>query len=274
MLLLYVCTLASGVLREEVPEPAAEVTPTQLLPLLLPMVRDATAAQTGLEHGFVAKEAAGADLAGIFRNQIGGGPPALHPPRKPAKIDGREYPPALRIRGGRQVLVGGGTRAKYGAVKVYALGLYLPEATLGELAKGGFAGKPAKELGPSFFKGLAKPPATLLLQFHRSVSPDKVSDALKESLASRLDAKVLGKFHSALAGVLAESGVPKGLKLYFALDHKGIHIGAGSTAKMVSVPEPQIGRALLDVYYGKSPVSPQIKEGAAVGFEKMTAAAV
>ena len=33
------------------------------------------------------------------------------------------------------------------------------------------------------------------------------------------------------------------------------------------------GRALLDVYYGKSPVSPQIKEGAAVGFEKMTAAA-
>lgn len=265
MMFLHICMLASGVRREEV-DPSAEVTSNQLLPVLLPLVRDGAAAQ---ENAFVAKEAS-PGFAGILRNQVGGA--AVTPPRKASKIDGREYPPALRIRGGRQVLVGGGTRAKFGAVKIYALGLYLPEATLDGLAKSGFAGKPAKDLGPSFFQGLAKPPATLLLQFHRSVSPDKVSDALKESLASRLDAKVLEKFHTALAGVLAESGVPKGLKLYFALDGKGVHIGAGSTAKMVSVPEPKIGRALLDVYYGKSPVSPQIKEGAAVGFEQMTAA--
>ena len=128
-------------------------------------------------------------------------------------IDGLTFPGQLK----GQTLVGGGTRAKYGAVKVYAVGLYIDAGRAASSLKP-FVGLPAAKLPANFFKVLqsGKFDRTLLLQFHRAVAAETVAGALRDSLAGRLSAGVLDKFRSTLLKTLGDASVLKGAKIFFS----------------------------------------------------------
>ena len=128
-------------------------------------------------------------------------------------IDGLAFPGQLK----GQTFVGGGTRAKYGAVKVYAVGLYIDAGRAASSLKP-FVGLPATSLSANFFKVLqaGKFDRTLLLQFHRSVAAETVAGALRDSLAGRLSAGVLDKFRSTLLKTLGDASVLKGAKIFFS----------------------------------------------------------
>lgn len=190
-------------------------------------------------------------------------------------IDGLPYPTSLQLPGQKtpQLLTGGGTRYKFNLVKVYAVGLYITEEAVKEAPLKAFLGTSADQLGPGFGAAMAvlprTQPATLVLQFHRSVDVATLASAIKDSLASRLSADALETFHTTLAGALAESGVPAGLELTFACSPGEIAIGAGSTKDMVELKDPDVCPALFDLYYGPDPISPQVKDGMAAGFVQL-----
>ena len=164
--------------------------------------------------------------------------------------------------------VGGGTRYKYGVAKVYAVGLYVDEAAVAGALKA-YADVDGKALAKdaSFYAAVAKVPVTLLLNFHRSVDGATIAGALKDSLAKKLDAATLASFEASLTGVLKD-GVKPDTKLYFACGGGDLGIGLGAPDVRATAPGAACG-ALMDVYYGASPVSAQAKEGMALGFAKL-----
>ena len=166
-------------------------------------------------------------------------------------IDGIAFPGA----DGDLVLLGGGTRYKYGVVKVYAVGVYLEDAGATLAA---FAGKSAKELttqlasdfyaavlGTDGGPNVAK---SLVLKFHRSVGADAVAGALNDALKGKV--KEVAAFKEAL------------LKLRCA----GGALTMGFDGKTSTLKDPELCPALLDVYLGASPISGAAKDGVATGF--------
>ena len=73
------------------------------------------------------------------------------------------------------------------------------------------------------------------------------------------------KFREALIKALGEAR-SQGARIYFMCKGTALSIGSGSTSVSASLKEKGVCSALFDVYYGKSPVSPAVKEGAAAGF--------
>eukprot|EP00629_Pelagomonadales_sp_RCC1024_P009361 CAMPEP_0119274200 /NCGR_PEP_ID=MMETSP1329-20130426/11752_1 /TAXON_ID=114041 /ORGANISM="Genus nov. species nov., Strain RCC1024" /LENGTH=208 /DNA_ID=CAMNT_0007274489 /DNA_START=119 /DNA_END=741 /DNA_ORIENTATION=- len=180
-------------------------------------------------------------------------------------IDGQEYPQWLK-RGSKQLLTGGGTRYKFGVAKVYALGLYVEEKGLATLKK--YSGKSAKALqgDQGFYDAVAKGSfgKTLLLIFHRAVGGEKVSEAIKDSLADKLDAATLAAFSKALFGAISK-GVKAGTRLSFGCGGKSLDISVDSS-KVAATADASVCGALMQTYYGPSPVSAQAKDGMAAGF--------
>jgi len=160
------------------------------------------------------------------------------------------------------------TRSKYGAVKVYAVGLYIDSGRAASALKP-YVGVPAGKLGAPFFKALqtGKFGKTLLLQFHRSVAAETVATAMKDSLASRLGAAALDKFKAALLVALASGSVAKGATISFACKGDSLSIAAGSSSQ--SLRDKSLCPAFFDVYVGAKPISPAAKEGIAKGFAKL-----
>ena len=178
-------------------------------------------------------------------------------------IDGLTFPGQLK----GQTFVGGGTRAKYGAVKVYAVGLYIDAGRAASSLKP-FVGLPAAKLPANFFKVLqsGKFDRTLLLQFHRAVAAETVAGALRDSLASRLSAAVLDKFRSTLLATLGDASVVKGAKIFFSCRGDSMTISIGTLSHSSAIRDKALCPAFIDVYLGPKPISPPAKAGVAAGF--------
>lgn len=179
-------------------------------------------------------------------------------------IDGLAFPGQLK----GQSFVGGGTRAKYGAVKVYAVGLYIDAGRAASSLKP-FVGLPAEKLPANFFKTLqtGKFDRTLLLQFHRAVAADTVAGALRDSLAGRLSAAALDKFRSTLLATLGDASVLKGAKIFFSCRGDSLTISTGTlSGNAQSIRDKTLCPAFIDVYLGPKPISPAAKAGVAAGF--------
>ena len=179
-------------------------------------------------------------------------------------IDGLTFPGQLK----GQTFVGGGTRAKYGAVKVYAVGLYIDAGRAASSLKP-FVGLPAEKLPSNFFKVLqtGKFDRTLLLQFHRAVAAETVAGALRDSLAGRLSAAVLDKFRSTLLATLGDASVLKGAKIFFSCRGDSLTISTGTlSGNAQSIRDKTLCPAFIDVYLGSKPISPAAKAGVAAGF--------
>ncbi len=179
-------------------------------------------------------------------------------------IDGIAFPGA----DGDLVLLGGGTRYKYGVVKVYAVGVYLEDAGATLAA---FAGKSAKELttqlasdfyaavlGTDGGPNVAK---SLVLKFHRSVGADAVAGALNDALKGKV--KEVAAFKEALLKLLGSS-VPSGGTV--TLGCAGSALTMGFDGNKSTLKDPELCPALLDVYLGASPISGAAKDGVATGF--------
>ena len=184
-------------------------------------------------------------------------------------IDGIAFPGA----DGDLVLLGGGTRYKYGVVKVYAVGVYLEDAGATLAA---FAGKSAKELttqlasdfyaavlGTDGGPNVAK---SLVLKFHRSVGADAVAGALNDALKGKV--KEVAAFKEALLKLLGSS-VPSGGTVTLGCAGGALTMGFGGKTSgwaFRSLKDPELCPALLDVYLGASPISGAAKDGVATGF--------
>ena len=72
----------------------------------------------------------------------------------------------------------------------------------------------------------------------------------------------------ALLKALSSESIERGAQLFFQCKGGTLVISKGSynAAASSTLREKGICSALFDVYYGKTPVSPAAKEGAAVGF--------
>ena len=184
-------------------------------------------------------------------------------------IDGIAFPGSHKLSGTTVQLAGGGTRIKYGVAKVYAVALYLDSrGASGALQP--FAGAKPPTKAAKFYQaiidgGFTK---TLHMQFHRSVSAEAMVEALNEAMNKRLAPDAVAKFASAVYKALPSSSIAKGDQLFFTCKAKTLSIGAGVPGARAALSEKGVCAALFDVFYGKSPVSPAAKEGAAVGFAK------
>ena len=67
---------------------------------------------------------------------------------------------------------------------------------------------------------------------------------------------------------LGDGAIAKGAHLYFMCKSSTLIIGSGAPRNDALLREKGVCAALFDVYYGKAPVSPPAKEGAAIGFAK------
>lgn len=212
-----------------------------------------------------AEEACDADASAL--------PPADTVADATFRIDSQDYPEWLQHNGKKQLLTGGGTRYKFGVIKVYALGLYLGEDSIsGHLAAWAGVSEKALAKDTSFAQALITGTfdRTLALQFHRSVDGATLAGAMKDSLASRLDAAMLVSFHAALDKALP-NGAQAGTRLYFLCKSDGLHVAVATTEIVASVTEPSVCNALFDIFYGASPIAPAAKDGMLAGFAKLTA---
>ena len=190
-------------------------------------------------------------------------------------IDGLQFPSTVKMAGSSQTLAGGGTRIKFGVVKVYAVGVYLDAAGSKTALKSYYGMESSVLLSKSgFVRAIVdgKFGKTLLMKFHRSVSSGTIADALRDSMAPRLSAAVLAKFRSMLATVLsASSDLPKGSELYFSCRGDTLHLASGTPKGAATLAEKTVCTALFDVYLGTAPVSPAAKEGFVQGFAERIA---
>ena len=104
------------------------------------------------------------------------------------------------------------------------------------------------------------------MQFHRSVGSDAMVTALDEAMSKRLPATTVKKFRDAVVKALGDAAIAKGASIYFMCRASTLTIGNGSPSASATLKEKGVCPALFDVYYGKQPVSPAAKEGAATGF--------
>jgi hypothetical protein len=93
------------------------------------------------------------------------------------------------------------------------------------------------------------------------------SQALRDTLKQKVDAKGVYRFEGLLTDVLGES-VPKDSQLYLTCKGEALHVSTTeTTGPQISVKG--LCPALFGVYLGKSPVAPPIKSGVATGFAKL-----
>lgn len=182
-------------------------------------------------------------------------------------IDGFAFPESLKMAGVAQQVTGGGTRIKYGVAKVYAAALYIDAAAAAGSLRSFAATEPPKT--PKFFQTIVDGvfSKTLYLQFHRSVSAEAMVEALNEAMNKRLPPASVAKFAAAVYKAIPAS-IAKGDQLFFMCKSSSLMIGAGKAFASVTLREKGVCAALFDVYYGKAPVAPAAKEGAAAGFAK------
>eukprot|EP00931_Biecheleriopsis_adriatica_P094481 TRINITY_DN68123_c0_g1_i1.p1 TRINITY_DN68123_c0_g1~~TRINITY_DN68123_c0_g1_i1.p1 ORF type:complete len:250 (-),score=62.65 TRINITY_DN68123_c0_g1_i1:152-841(-) len=178
---------------------------------------------------------------------------------------GVEFP----VSSGKQLLVATGVRKKFGAVKVYAVALYLEKGSK-------LWNSPA-----SAEKLLKEAPGKVSLHIvitSSLVTKAKLSDALQESLGPRLEAsglegdaalEVLRKFDDVLAG---GPDLKRGMRLQFKLEKNRVKVSIGK--KYASeVESSALVQALLGTYVDEKAVSPAFREAIFKGIAERSDAA-
>eukprot|EP00440_Ansanella_granifera_P062149 gb/GFBE01067381.1/.p1 GENE.gb/GFBE01067381.1/~~gb/GFBE01067381.1/.p1 ORF type:complete len:238 (+),score=66.84 gb/GFBE01067381.1/:1-714(+) len=164
-----------------------------------------------------------------------------------------EFAPEL----GKQVFLASGVRKKFGAVKVYAVALYLDKGCKLWGAKGLNAKKLLKE---------APGKATLQIVITSSlVTQAKLTDALREALWPRLEDEGLDEEEVAKAldefGAILAAGPPlkKGMRLTFRLEKELLKVSIGKDYAS-QLKNAVLVRSLLATYVDAKAVSPAFRD--------------
>jgi len=157
-------------------------------------------------------------------------------------------------------LAGTGVRVKYAFVKVYAVGTYLDPLAVSAVKKGSRETIEQALLDPTY-------PRTIRIVMNRSLSIDKYTEAIVESLKPRMNGQDLDKLEEFKAlnppvdlvqGAEIEMTIRGDVLLY-----KNAAGGVGTIRSAVFT------KALCDTYYGMDPVSPTHKESVLEGIRKL-----
>eukprot|EP00547_Thalassionema_nitzschioides_P007953 CAMPEP_0194201118 /NCGR_PEP_ID=MMETSP0156-20130528/1477_1 /TAXON_ID=33649 /ORGANISM="Thalassionema nitzschioides, Strain L26-B" /LENGTH=189 /DNA_ID=CAMNT_0038926233 /DNA_START=313 /DNA_END=882 /DNA_ORIENTATION=- len=153
-------------------------------------------------------------------------------------------------------LAGTGVRIKYGFVKVYAVGSYFDPANFK-----GFS-KDAVE------KALLDPmyPRTIRIVMARDLSIQKFTDALNESLKPRMNGEDLEKLEE-FRKLNPSVDLIKGAEMELTIRGDTL-LYKNATGAVGMIHSVVFTRALCDVYFGSSPVSPALKEGTVEGIAR------
>mmetsp|Transcript_73257 Transcript_73257/g.136908 ORF Transcript_73257/g.136908 Transcript_73257/m.136908 type:complete len:234 (+) Transcript_73257:88-789(+) len=157
----------------------------------------------------------------------------------------------------QRALVATGVRKKFGAIKVYAVGLYLDAAD-------SLWGRPrkAKEM-------LAKGSGHISLRLvitSSLVTQRKLSDALKDAMLPQMsEDPATGKALEAFEQIFAKGPKLKpGTVILLDLGEKGVKVGIDGRS-CGEVRNAELGRALLAVYLGENAVAPQFRDNVLAG---------
>lgn len=154
-------------------------------------------------------------------------------------------------------LAGTGVRIKYGFVKVYAVGSY-------------FEPKNFKGLTPDAIeKALLDPmyPRTIRIVMARSLSIQKFTDALNESLKPRMNGQDLDKLEE-FRKLNPPVDLIKGAEMELTIRGDTL-LYKNATGAVGMIHSAVFTRALCDVYFGSSPVSPALKESTLEAMTKL-----
>ena len=103
-------------------------------------------------------------------------------------IDGLPFPNNIKVAGSRQLLIGGGTRLKWG-VRVYSVGIYGDHKLCKSLKQ---EQATASTLSREFLA--SRRMRTVLLRFRRAVASSAISDALGEALSNKVTKCIVHHF--------------------------------------------------------------------------------
>lgn len=183
-------------------------------------------------------------------------PPA---PPKNHTIDGITFPDVVPWN---EMFVGGGSRLKYGLVRVYAAALYIAHTEV------------CRTTECLVTEEASSRDKTLLLTFHRDIDAPAISGALKEALSPKLDKARLGEFEKNLNHAIGKDGVKKGSQLSFSCDVDGMQISGRDIDDLEEEDfhddadaDVTVCQALFEVYLGPKPIAPAFKEAVAKAFK-------
>jgi hypothetical protein len=148
-------------------------------------------------------------------------------------------------------LAGVGVRIKYVFVKVYAVGTYLDPIAMMAIKKGTPADIEAALLDPTY-------PRTIRIVMNRGLSVDKFIAAIVEAIQPRLKGKnleLLDEFKKLFPAV----DLVEGAEVEMTIRGDTLLL-KNSVGGVGSIKSRAFTEAMCDVYYGKDPVSPPMKD--------------
>lgn len=148
-------------------------------------------------------------------------------------------------------LAGVGVRIKYVFVKVYAVGTYLDPVAMMAVKKGSPADIEAALLDPTY-------PRTIRIVMNRGLSVDKFIAAIVEAIQPRLNGKdlhLLDEFKRLFPAVDLVEGAEVEMTI-----RGDVLLLKNSVGGVGSIKSRAFTEAMCDVYYGKDPVSPPMKD--------------
>eukprot|EP00933_Yihiella_yeosuensis_P044208 TRINITY_DN39308_c0_g1_i1.p1 TRINITY_DN39308_c0_g1~~TRINITY_DN39308_c0_g1_i1.p1 ORF type:complete len:261 (-),score=44.16 TRINITY_DN39308_c0_g1_i1:94-798(-) len=156
----------------------------------------------------------------------------------------------------KQTLVATGVRKKYGAVKVYAIALYVDKGSKIWKSK-------SKPSADDLIKEVVSKSSLQLTITSGLVTQEKLANALQESIQPRLKdldegekVKVIDEFRNVFVG---GPKLQKGQFILFKLVKEGLLVQIGENYK-AQVKSPALSRALLATYVDDQAVSPKFRE--------------
>jgi len=182
-------------------------------------------------------------------------------------IDGLPFPSDIKTVGSKQSLIGGGTRTKWG-FRVYAVGIYADPKIVKSLKKK-YGDATIADSGLLRDFSESKQARTMLLRFHREVASSDVSEALGDALIDKVGEETSRQFSSFILDMVGGDRMIKGSDLYITCKGEKLlaSLKEGKDAESISIKG--LCPAIFMVYLGKTPVSPQAKEGFEKGFAEM-----
>mmetsp|Transcript_37629 Transcript_37629/g.80316 ORF Transcript_37629/g.80316 Transcript_37629/m.80316 type:complete len:229 (+) Transcript_37629:94-780(+) len=182
-------------------------------------------------------------------------------------IDGVAFPGEIKAAGAKQLLIGGGTRSKWG-FKVYALGIYSDPKLIKSLKKKYPGDASGTNLSKDFGEG--KQARTLLLRFRRGVASADISEALGEALVDKIGEEKSSQFSQFVLDVVGSDRLEKGSEVYISCKGERLWSSLAEGKEALAIGVKGLCAAIFEVYLGSGPVSPQAKDGFEKGFADLT----
>lgn len=177
-------------------------------------------------------------------------------------IDGLPFPGDVAVAGSKQLLIGGGTRSKWG-VRVYGVGIYGDHKLCKSLQLEHSSGTVTVSALSRQFRESTRM-RTVLLRFRRAVASSDVSEALREALLNKVGKEPSAKFSSFILGMVGNARLEKGAELFLSCKGETVRASLAEGGASHTLSIKGLCTAIFEVYLGDNPVSPQAKEG----FEK------